>query len=336
MNTRRDFIKTSLAAGAGITLAGKTLGEPNADNGDEIKIGIIGLDTSHSPAFAKTINDPARESMKGFKVVSAYKHGSSTIKSSYERIPRYTKDFEDMGITIEKSIKALLRKVDVVMLETNDGTLHLEQAMEVFEAKKPVFIDKPVAATLRDTIKIYDLAEKNNIPLFSSSSLRYFENSEKIRKREGVGDVLGADTFGPMKLEPSHSDLYWYGIHGSEMLFTILGTGCQSVRRISMGESELVVGEWESGVMGNFRGHLSGSSGYGGILYGASGTMQTGKYGGYVPLVEEIIKFFKTGKSPVPASETLEIYAFMDAAMMSRKRNGAVVTIKEAMEEARS
>ena len=334
MNTRRDFIKSSLAVGAGITLTGSALGKARSNQNEEIRIGVIGLDTSHSPAFAKTING-TKESMNGFKIVAAYPHGSSTIKSSYERIPRYTKEYEDMGISIEKSIKSLLKKVDVVLLETNDGTLHLEQAIEVMEAKKPVFIDKPVAASLKDTLKIYDLAKKNNVPLFSSSSLRYFENAEKIRSREGIGEVLGADTFGPMSVEPSHSDLFWYGIHGTEALFTILGTGCKSVRRVTVGNTELVVGEWDGGILGNFRGHMTGKSGYGGIVYGTEGTMLTGKYGGYEPLVEEIITFFKTGKSPVPAKETLEIYAFMEAAMMSRKRNGAVVTIEEAMEEAR-
>jgi len=335
MNTRRDFIKSSLTASAGLALTGASLAKGRKIMEDDVKVGVIGLDTSHSPAFAKAINDPERDATKGYRVVAAYPKGSSTIESSYERIPRYQKEYEDMGISIETSIKKLLKKVDVVLLETNDGQLHLEQATEVIEAKKPVFVDKPVAHDLRDTIKIYDLARKNNVPLFSSSSLRYFENAEKIRGRDGIEDVLGADTFGPMKIEPSHSDLYWYGIHGTEMLFTMLGTGCQSVRRVTIGDSELVIGEWENGVMGNFRGHLSGNAGYGGAIYHSKGTMPTGKYGGYTPLVEEIIKFFKTGKSPVSDQETLEIYAFMEAAMMSRKRDGAVVTLKEAMEEAR-
>jgi len=39
----------------------------------------------------------------------------------------------------------LLEKVDVVLLESVDGRIHLQEATEVIKAGKPLWIDKPVA-----------------------------------------------------------------------------------------------------------------------------------------------------------------------------------------------
>ena len=66
------------------------------------------------------------------------------------------------------------------MLETNDGTLHLEQAIEVLKSGKPMFIDKPIAADLVDAIAIFKLADQYNVPIFSSSALRYVPKNVEL------------------------------------------------------------------------------------------------------------------------------------------------------------
>jgi len=71
------------------------------------------------------------------------------------------------GVEITSSIADLLEKIDCVLLETNDGRLHLEQAVEVFKSGKICYIDKPIGATLGDAIAIYEMAEKYNAPVFS-------------------------------------------------------------------------------------------------------------------------------------------------------------------------
>jgi len=188
------------------------------------KIGIIGLDTSHSPAFIKYLNggEAEKSEYKDFKIVAAYPYGSHTIKSSYSRIPGYTDEAKKYGVEIVGSIAELLEKVDFVMLETNDGNMHLEQAAEVFKSGKPVFIDKPVAATLSDAITIFMLADKYKVPMFSSSSLRYVPRNQELRDGK-FGKVIGADCYSPSHNEPSHPDFSWYGIHGVETLYTIMG-----------------------------------------------------------------------------------------------------------------
>ena len=228
---------------------------------DVIKIGIIGLDTSHSTAFTELLNgDSDDKFVKEFEVVAAYPYGSKTIQSSYERIPGYIEEVKKHGVEITSSIAELLDKVDCVMLETNDGRIHLEQAMEVFKSGKICYIDKPIGATLGQAIAIYEMAKKYNVPIFSSSALRYSPQNQKLRNGE-FGKILGADCYSPHKVEPTHPDFGFYGIHGVETLYTLMGTGCESVNRMSSQDADVVVGRWKDGRIGTFRnqrrsGHL--------------------------------------------------------------------------------
>ena len=138
----------------------------------QMKIGIIGLDTSHATAFTKLLNgDDKKAEYNDFKIVAAYPYGSKAIESSFKRIPGYIEEVEKHGVEIVNSIAELMDKVDCVMLETNDGNLHLEQANEVFKAGKIVFIDKPIGANLAQAIAIFELSKKYNVPVFSSSGL---------------------------------------------------------------------------------------------------------------------------------------------------------------------
>lgn len=297
---------------------------------ETLKIGIIGLDTSHSTAFSKLINTGGEDWAKGFKVVAAYPYGSQTIKSSYERIPKYTEEIQKYGVEIVESIADLLGKVDCVFLETNDGRLHLEQAMEVFKAGKKVFIDKPVGATLADAIAIYTLAEKYGIKTFSSSALRF--SSANLAARAGeYGEIFGADCYSPHKVEPTHPDYGFYGIHGVESLYTIMGTGCKEVCCMSSELGDVVVGKWADGRIGTFRAVVQGPSGYGGTIVSEKKKYTpAGKYEGYKPLLEEVLEFFRTDVLPVSNEETIEIFTFMKAANMSKAKGGMAVSLEDA------
>ena len=298
------------------------------------RIGIIGLDTSHVTAFTRVINDPAKN--YGCKVVVGYPGGSPDISASADRVETFTNQLRDKyGVEIVDTIDELCQKVDGVLLESVDGRPHLEQVRPVIAAKKPVFIDKPMASNLADVIEIFRLAKENNVPCWSSSSLRFSPGIIDMRNNEKVGQVLGCDAFGPCSLEEHHPDLYWYGVHGVEILFTIMGTGCESVSRVKTKDYELVVGLWKGGRIGTFRGLRTGKSDYGSTVFGTKGIAQGGKYDGYEPLVDEIIKFFKTGSVPVPPEETIEIFAFMSAADESKAKGGAAVSLTELIEKAK-
>lgn len=299
-----------------------------------LRIGIIGLDTSHAIAFATALNaDKPKAGLEGCRVVAAYPHGSPDIQSSTRRIPEYTEKIKGMNIEIVDSIDDLLSKVDAVLLETNDGRPHFEQAMQVLKAKKPVFVDKPFAANLIDCIAMHKAAKAMNVPLFSSSSLRWLKGAQEVREGS-IGAVKGCDTYSPCSMEATHPDLFWYGIHGCESLFTVMGTGCETVTRISTPQTEVVTGTWSGGRVGTFRGLVSGKSGYGGVAYGETGISPLGPYAGYDPLLISIVKFFKTGEPPVTAEETIELYAFMEAADESKKQGGTPISIADTIKTA--
>lgn len=319
---RRDFIKTAAAGTISLGIAGKSLQINDLPGITQLRAGIIGLDTSHSVAFTKTLNDPgAGPEFFGLKVVAAYPKGSNDIQSSVGRIPGYTEDVKKLGVEIVSSIDELLDKVDVIFLETNDGRLHLEQAISVFKSGKRIFIDKPVAASLADAIAIYDAAAYFNVPVFSASSLRYITGAKEIIDGS-IGKVLGADIYSPATLEKTHPDLFWYGVHGVETLFTVMGNGCKSVIRTFNDNFDNVVGIWDDNRIGTFRGIRFGRSDYGGTVFGEKAISVLGKYSGYNPLLEKIAGFFNTGIPPVSAEETLEIFTFMAAAEESKLKGG--------------
>jgi predicted dehydrogenase len=332
---RRTFIKQSMIAGAAIGFHSMPVKLLSKQAEDFMRIGIIGLDTSHSPAFAEYFNGGGTEpGLEGFKVVAAYPHGSEDIPSSVETIPEYTAQIEKMGVEVVDSIRKLLRKVDAVLLETNDGRLHLEQAREVIKSGKPVFIDKPLTASLTDAVTIFKEAKDKNVAVFSASSLRYLKNAQSVRYENKIGKVLGADTFSPASLEPHHPDLFWYGIHGVEILYTVMGTGCETVTRFQTADTDYVVGKWKDGRIGTFRGTRTGTHDYGGIAFGTAGNINLGPFDGYQALLVKVGEFFKTGKSPVDDQETLEIYGFMEAADESRRRSGVPVSVDEVLKKA--
>ena len=323
--TRRNFIKPLALAGLALPFASRGFSK-TVEKGK--RIGIIGLDTSHSVAFTKSLNASTANPMyDGFKIVAAYPQGSRDILSSTERIPGYTEDVKKLGVEIVSSIQALVDQVDYVLLETNDGRLHLEQAIEVFKAGKTTFIDKPLAASLSDAKAIFQEAEKYRVPIFSASSLRFATGMPEIKQGK-IGAVLGADTYSPMKFEKTHPDLFWYGIHGVEMLFTVMGTGCVSVQRSISEDQEVCTGFWADGRIGTFRGLKAGKQEYGGTAFGKSGVLTLGPYNGYDPLLIQIISFFKSGVSPVEKAETLEIFAFMEAADRSKRKHGARIKLQ--------
>lgn len=301
---------------------------------EDFRIGMIGLDTSHAAAFAKVLN--ATNSPYGCRVVAGFPMVSQDVASSRDRIEKYTAQLRDeFGVKIVGSIPELVGMVDGVMVESVDGRPHLEQARPVIAAGKPVFIDKPVAGNLADALEVFRLAKEKGVPCWSASSLRYAPWAVEARAG-AVGEVLGCDAFSPATLEEHHPDLYWYGIHGVEILFTVMGPGCKSVRRVQTTDYEQVTGIWADGRIGTFRGTRKGKHDYGAAIFGSKKVVANVGYGGYEPLLVQVAEFFKTKKVPVAPEETIEIFAFMSAADESKKRGGAEVTLEEVLSAARA
>lgn len=329
---RRKFIRQAAQGVAGI---GLSVGYVQADQlTNELRIGIVGLSV-HSAAFSKLLNDPEKKGdLQGCRVTALYHPpGNPDVDFTREQLAGFEKDISAMGVRIVPSMDEMLASSDVVMIETNDGRPHLNEALPAFKAGKPVFIDKPIAQNLAEVLRIYQLSEEMNVPVFSSSALRYLDNMSSIDRAK----VLSADTYSPASLEKSHTDLFWYGIHAVEPLFTVMGTGCKEVTQLQHSENgDLVVGLWEDGRVGTVRGIRSGKRGFGGTVFLKDNILTLDTFTGYRALVVKIVEFFKTKIPPVPIEETIEIYAFMEAAMESRKNGGQKVAIADVIRKAKN
>lgn len=298
-----------------------------------LKIGIIGTDTSHVPAFTKLLNDPKEPGyLPGARVVAAFKGGSNDVESSYTRVDKFAAEIHDKyGVELVDSIEELCRRVDAVILASVDGRTHLKQVRPVFAAKKRVFIDKPFAASYAEAREIVELSRKHGVPFFSSSSLRYDNDVTAIKNDARLGGVVGAFVYGPAPTEPHHPDLFWYGIHAVETLYTLMGAGCETVTRVHTDGADVVVGKWKDGRTGTLRGTRAGKQDYGAVAFGEKATLATNPpmKVDYRNLLVEILKFFQTGTPPIQPEETLEMMAFMEAADVSKARGGAAVKISE-------
>lgn len=294
----------------------------------KIKIGIIGLSV-HSADFTEILNtmDPNAEGYNSKVVAIYHPKGNADVEFSEERLQNFSERISKQGVSTVNSIDDVIEKSDAVMLLTNDGRPHLEQVLPVLKAGKPVYIDKPLAENLENVLKIFHEANRFGVKVFSSSALRYGSQNTSIREGEYVGELLGAQTYGPAPLQQAHVDLFWDGIHGIESLFSVMGTGCQTVSRTLTNGTDLVVGKWPGDKLGYFRGIREGKIGFGGTVFGTEGINSIGKFEGYQRLVRAIDDFFLTGKLPVEPEETIEIYAFMEAADESKRQGGKPIKI---------
>jgi hypothetical protein len=289
----------------------------------DLRLGIVGTDTSHVTAFIKILNDPTSpDYLPGARIVAAYKGGSRDIEGSATRVDKFTDELRTQWkVEFYSDIGTLCKRVDAVLLTSLDGRVHLEQVKPIFAAHKPVFIDKPLAATLADAREIARLAKEANVPWFSASSLRYGELGTSMK----FSDTLGVTTWGPGPVEAHHQLEYsWYAIHPIELLFTLMGPGCEQVTAAAGKDEDVIVGHWKDGRIGTVR-TLRPYGTYGADVFRPKGVTQskTKTQEGYRPLLVEIIRFFETGQPPVPNQETLEIFAFMDAAQRSKAAGGA-------------
>ena len=302
-----------------------------------VRVGVVGLDTSHSVAFTRHLNvTREKPEYREFKVVAAVARGSRDIVSATNRIPAYTAQMREMGVEIVPDVAALLGRVDAVLLETNDGREHYAQAAEVFRAGKPCFIDKPLAHDLVDSVRIVDLARRTGAKFFTSSALRFVKAIRRV-KAEGL-EVRGMDCWSNTRYEPTHERWYWYGIHCVDPLFAVMGKGCETVVSLSGADGDVALGRWHDGRFGVARGFSveRHQAPYGGVIFTAGGQVDMGTYEGYGDELSEILRFFRTGVAPVDPEESLESLAFMAAAAESAAAGGAPVRIDDVLARARA
>ncbi len=293
----------------------------------DLRLGIIGTDTSHVVEFTKLLNDASVPGhVSGAVVVAAFKGGSQDVPLSRDRVDGFSKELQEKWhIQFVKQIRDLCPLVDGIMLESVDGRAHLDQFRQAAVCGKPIYVDKPLASTISDAREIARIAASHNVPWFSSSSLR-FGAVQALRSP----DIAGVLVWGPGPLEKHQQlDLSWYAIHPIEALFTLMGPGVEQVTRTYTPGADVVTGTWKGGRIGTVRA-IRPYSTYGAVVFRNNNNepiVSSDIGAGYSPLLQEIVKFIRTGVPPVSNQETLEIYAFMDAAQQSRDHGGVPIAV---------
>jgi hypothetical protein len=290
-----------------------------------IRVGMVGLDTSHCPAFAGLLNNETHEyHVPGAKVVGAYPGGSEQFSHSRNRVKGFTEQLRDeYGIVMYDSIPDLVGDVDAILLESVDGRQHLPQFAEM-AVGKPVYIDKPFTTSAADAYAIARLADSTGTPIMSCSSIRY---ASGIAGLAGDAKVFSCESFGPAALLDDYPGLFWYGIHSAEVLFSFMGAGCETVQCLHRPDTDVVIGAWADGRTGIMRGTRFEKGAFGCVVHTDQGTRcatagSTPPY--YYMLLQEVIQFFETGVSPIDIQETLDIMAFLEAADLSREGGGTI------------
>lgn len=333
----------------------------HAESPEPVKVGILGLDNYQGLAYAEIFNSPkATGDLAGVRVVAAFPSGSDDYPESAALIERWKSSFTRFGNPQEKgvfkdyhpvemvdSIDALLAKCDAVMIMSLDGRLHLKQAEPVLKAGRRLYIGRPLAASLADAAAILKLVESTKTPCFSSSQHRYSPGFIGMRNHPEVGKVLGCDVYGGFELKGAKADEFIRPLHSIETIYTIMGPGVISVSCTSTPTVESYTMIWNDGRVGTYRGIKEGKVKYSATVFGDAGVSTAGIYGhgvpeqgvvptkdkymGYEGIAHEIAKFFKGGPTPVAASETLEIFAVLQAAELSKAQNGAVVRTADVL-----
>jgi predicted dehydrogenase len=290
-----------------------------------IKLGILDFDTSHCVEFTKRLNHQGvapDQWVEGARVVVGC---PGTSRIAPERIPTYTKAMADLGVALVEKPEALLGKVDGMLIESLEGGMHLERARPFLEAGIPCFIDKPMACSHADAKALAELAARRGVPIFSSSSLRFAPDVVAFTKDASHGKLHGVLTYGPAPTDPRNPGLFHYGIHAAEMLYTLMGPGCERVTCLHEKDADLAIGHWKDGRFASIRGIRAGQAAYGFTAFTDRQVKNVSVSTTFIyrELLKEIVEFFTTKKAPIDIAVTVELMGFIEAALRSASNHGS-------------
>lgn len=302
-----------------------------------LRIGFVGLDSSHCTAFARLLlEDGVPGGSQGARITVGWPGGSPDFPLSRDRVQAFTEELRGLGTVITATVDELLQQCDAVILGSVDGRQHLGLAEQLFAAGKPVFVDKPLAHDLPDAARIALLARRYGTRWFTASALRFQAELRTLLEDLRTEQIVGCETFGTLRAGLGHLQLAWYGIHGLEVLYSVMGTGCREVRRVQTAQGDLTTGIWADGRVGVFRGLAfeQQAVGWGLTVFGSQSIRQVRLPAEYPPLLREILQFFQGGAAPVTEVEMLEVFGFMEAADASLAAGGAAVSVQDCLRRA--
>jgi hypothetical protein len=235
----------------------------------------------------------------------------------------------EFGVRRLDSPEEVAANCDAILLTSADGRVHLDQFRRIAPYGKPVFIDKPLALNSGDAKEIFRIAQQHQLPLMSSSALRYAQQISDDLERGSAVAVTGADIGGPLAVEPTQSYYYWYGIHSVELLYAIMGKGCSEVRVTTTEDYDVIAAIWKDGRSGTVRLSRLPETPFSAIIHRegqiSAVEIDLDRKPVYASLLEQVMILFHTQTPPLDSKETLEVIRFVEAAEESRRSGNPVL-----------
>lgn len=289
-----------------------------------IRLGLLDFDSSHCVEFTKRLNHrmvAEDQCVDGAQVVVACPGESIAAP---ERVRGFTEEMKQLEIPLVDKPSDMIGRVDGILIESLDGSVHWERTRPFLEAGLPCFVDKPFACSLDDAHKIFDLADKKNVPVFSASAMRFAPEVIEFKLTPALAKMTGAISYGPAPLLARNPGLFHYGLHAVEVLFTLMGTGCERVSCIHGPNATVATGTWKDGRMGTVRGSRSWPGPYAAIAFEQHEArwISIGTEFVYRELLKKVVEMFQTGAAPLDPAATLELIGFIEAAEHSAANDG--------------
>jgi predicted dehydrogenase len=290
-----------------------------------MRIGAIGIDSSHLPEFTRRIKALNDEGKSACKVTHLYDPG----EHANAKAPEWLATTKQLGVEQVGSIDELLSTVEGVMVLSVNGNKHLGLALPSLSKGLPTYIDKPLTCKLSEAKELLKVARMSKARCYSASSLRFAPEVTEMN-REALGEIRAIDAFGPGQLHPLMEGLFYYGVHAIEMVDAIWGPGVKRVSAIHLPDRDLLDLDYHDGRYARLRMERKGSYDFGATVHGEKSILQfkVDFTPVYMRLIQGMTRFFEGGPAPVDLRDLVENVAVMEAGNASIKANGEWVEIE--------
>ncbi len=303
-----------------------------------MRIGAIGIDSSHLPVFTQRIKDLNAQGATKCQVTHFWDPGMHEWqhpegpKRSAEDVANWRKTTQELGAKQVNSLDELLSNVDGVMVLNINGHRHLELSIGPIARGMPTYIDKPVTCSLDQARSLLAMTRQYKARCYSASSLRFITEIPKLNK-EKIGQIIAIDAFGNGEVLDMMPGLWHYGCHSIEMVDAIFkwsgqGAGVKRVSAVATGDAtsgyHLLDMDYHDGRIARLRMDRNGAWAFGATVHGTKGVEQfvvdfAPVYG---HLVAGMVKFFEGGDAPVDLRDIVENVAVMEQGNRSIAHGG--------------
>jgi predicted dehydrogenase len=292
-----------------------------------MRIGAIGVDSSHLPEFTKRINTLQQEAKTHCRVTHVFDPGGHDLADAPKWLETTTRDYNVKQVD---TLQDLLASVEGVMVLSVNGNKHLSQALPCLERGLPTYIDKPLTCNLSEAKQLLAAAREHQARCYSASSLRFAPEVESARSDKDLGKLITIDAFGPGERHELMAGLFFYGVHTIEMVDAIWGPGVRRVSAIHLPDRDLLDLDYHDGRYARLRMERKGSYDFGATVHGEKKVRQfrVDFTPVYTRLVLGMVKFFEGGAPPAPLRDIIENVAVMEAGNRSMQQDGAWVDVE--------